>query len=411
MFGDSVVALRVPSALAMVGAAACVALLGQRLFGRGVGVTAGIVFAVLPAVTRFGQEARSYAFVVLFAALASLLLLRALDRPGALRWGGYAAAVLAGLSVNLVSGAIVVGHAIAVLVWLRGRWAWRTAIGFGTAVGAALVLALPLVLRGRAQAFRQIGWIDDGAIFGTWQMTVMSTLVAVALVVLAVLAWIRPIGEVVLVTAVAAAPIVAIWLASLLSINYFFSKYLLFTLPAWAVLAAAGVRAVPWRFTAPAVLMLVAALGVPDQVAVRGQLSHSWYTYPQAQVAGTTVAYSQAAQIVADGYLGGDGIVYERGAAPYRMIDIGVAYHLPTGVRPRDVFLDTSAAARNDIYALECTVDCAADEPRLWVVVAGETDRVLDRLPPGQSAALAQHYEQAWTRHVPGLTVALLERV
>ena len=87
-FGDSVDAMRAPSVLAMAGAAACVALVGRRLAGNRAGLLAGLVFALVPSVSRFAQEARFYAFAVLATTLATLLLLRALDRPSASRWLG-----------------------------------------------------------------------------------------------------------------------------------------------------------------------------------------------------------------------------------------------------------------------------------------------------------------------------------
>ena len=46
-FGDSVVAMRVPSVLAMAGAAACVTLAGRRLAGPRAGLLAGLVFALV----------------------------------------------------------------------------------------------------------------------------------------------------------------------------------------------------------------------------------------------------------------------------------------------------------------------------------------------------------------------------
>ncbi|MGP3686815.1 glycosyltransferase family 39 protein [Streptomyces sp. IBSNAI002] len=96
VFGDSHLALRLPSALAMSGAAACVALIGARLFGRRAGLCGGLLFALVPAVSRFGQEARGYALVVLAATPATYLLLRALDRPrSGWRWAVAAGAGLA----------------------------------------------------------------------------------------------------------------------------------------------------------------------------------------------------------------------------------------------------------------------------------------------------------------------------
>ncbi|MGW7369673.1 glycosyltransferase family 39 protein, partial [Streptomyces sp. NPDC054841] len=47
VFGDSAAVVRLPSALAMAGAAACVALIGRRLFGRPAGLAGGLLFALI----------------------------------------------------------------------------------------------------------------------------------------------------------------------------------------------------------------------------------------------------------------------------------------------------------------------------------------------------------------------------
>ena len=75
-FGDSADAMRALSVLAMAAAAACVALVGRRLAGARAGLVAGLVFALVPSVSRFAQEVRFYALATLVATLATLLLLR-----------------------------------------------------------------------------------------------------------------------------------------------------------------------------------------------------------------------------------------------------------------------------------------------------------------------------------------------
>ncbi|MEV4832329.1 glycosyltransferase family 39 protein [Micromonospora sp. NPDC049257] len=115
VFGDSVAALRLPSVLAMAGAAGFTAVLGRRLFGARAGLVAGLLFAVLPGTSRYAQEARPYALVTFFAVLATVLLARALDGPGWQRWSCYAAAV-AGLGLaHLLALGLLAAHAVVVL--------------------------------------------------------------------------------------------------------------------------------------------------------------------------------------------------------------------------------------------------------------------------------------------------------
>lgn len=80
-FGTSEPVLRLPSLLAMTAAASGVAALGRRLHSPRAGLLAGLAFAVLPQVSRYAQEGRSYAFVLACAVLASYLLIRATTEP------------------------------------------------------------------------------------------------------------------------------------------------------------------------------------------------------------------------------------------------------------------------------------------------------------------------------------------
>ena len=65
--GTGELVTRLPSAVAMAVAAAAVAALGRRLISLRAGLAAGLVFAVLPEVSLYGQDARPYAIVVALA--------------------------------------------------------------------------------------------------------------------------------------------------------------------------------------------------------------------------------------------------------------------------------------------------------------------------------------------------------
>ena len=122
IFGSSNAALRLPSMLAMAVAAAFTALIAQRLALRGgrwyaacTGLLAGVVFAVLPAVIRYAQEARSYAIVTMLAAIATFLLLRALEDGRRGRWAAYGAAVFACGLFNIFGLLILAAHGLTLL--------------------------------------------------------------------------------------------------------------------------------------------------------------------------------------------------------------------------------------------------------------------------------------------------------
>jgi mannosyltransferase len=139
VFGDSDLALRIPSLLAMAAAAGLTGALGARLAGPGAGLLAGIVFGLLPSTSRFGAEARPYALVVFAAVAATYLLLRAWERPTAVRWAGYAGAVA---MLSLLHVVAVLGSARR---YPRRCWSmgWVSDIRSPTSPGSASTPSVP----------------------------------------------------------------------------------------------------------------------------------------------------------------------------------------------------------------------------------------------------------------------------
>ena len=120
--GPGELVTRLPSALAMAGAAAAVAALGRRLVSPAAGLASGLLFAVLPQISLYAQDAREYALVTALAATASYLLVRAMaaagPRPGWL--AGYAACLGVMGSLNVFSLLLAGAHAVTVgVAWLR----------------------------------------------------------------------------------------------------------------------------------------------------------------------------------------------------------------------------------------------------------------------------------------------------
>ncbi|MFG2870742.1 glycosyltransferase family 39 protein [Streptomyces sp. NPDC048338] len=408
VFGDSATALRLPSAFALTGAAACTALIGQRLFGRRAGLAAGLLLALVPAVTRYGHEARPYALVVLAVALATLTLLRALERPRAAgRWAVYALCVAAVGLLHLVALTALAGHLVAVALKAREE---RPVLGrFVLAVAAGVAAAAPVALLGRAQAGRQISWIprpDLWSLLGLWPQLYGSALAAGAVTTAAVLAWgeRRPAtrGPLLTASALAVLPPLLLWAVSHGDVSYFFHRYLLFTLPACAVLAGAGLCAARARGVVAAGLVALALLTLPEQQALRRPYAHFWHG----------VDYEGAASTVRKYHRPGDAVVYDRGEDYWRLLDVGVRFYLPDDLRPRDVFLAASAADRAELWSAECPdpAVCLRNEARIWLVVAGNQPDPLDALPAPQARALRARYTATGTERLTGVTVALLVR-
>ncbi|MFE9954295.1 glycosyltransferase family 39 protein [Micromonospora sp. NPDC005299] len=419
--GTSPTALRLPSALAMAGAAALTARLGARLLGARAGLLAGLLLAVLPATSRYGQEARPYAPATLLAVLATLLLVDALRRPTWRRWAGYALAVAALGLLHLIAFTLLAAHALVVLV-VAGRglsaagldpppdrtgpatpaaragvlWRWLVALL------PAAVLVAPLVLVARGQRGRQLDWVrlvrvdDLAALPGA---VAQSGVVGGVLVGLAALGAARLGRRALLPGAAVLLPVLLLFAAGT-AVPLWVTRYLIFTVPFAGLLAGAalaGVRLAP----ALAVVTLAGLLGLPDQAALRR--THEW---PRT----APVDYAGVARIVADHQQPGDAIVYSPRNS-WLFPDLGLAYHLGAR-RPRDVLVVRDQRQRADLWAAECDrpAECLAGVDRVWLVVTGRRADPLAAVPGAKGDALRDAFtvRQVWPR--PGLTVALLTR-
>jgi mannosyltransferase len=434
VFGDSPAVLRLPSVLAMAGAAACVALTGRRLFGRWAGICGGLLFALVPSISRYGQEARAYAFAVCAVALATLLLLRALDGATARvpderapkipeqgptdvrrktswgRWVGYGAALLLIGLCHIVALACLAGHLVLLLLhWLRTRDNRALRLWAGNVV-AALALLSPLVVLGQSQVGNQLNWLQAPSLAhpGTtlkWMLASLfaSTGVTVLFLVLSLFALLlrrRHRDQLLFVVASVVLPILAILVISRLGTSYWLGRYLMFTLPAWSVLAGAGTiavarlladrlapgsRRVRRRIFAGATALSVAVavlVGYSDQAAIRSYTSHSDTLYPRIWP-GSDWDYQGVARVLKQHARSGDGVYY--GGSPIYFAGAGVEFYLDGAVR-LDQFLVTRPAAETGSYSPGYCTDvsaCVAKAPdRVWLVTAP------DRPGPEDSKAL-----------------------
>jgi mannosyltransferase len=417
-FGDSVLAMRMLSVLAMSGAAACVTLVGRRLAGQRAGLLAGLVFALVPSVSRFAQEVRFYALEVLIAMLATLLLLRALEEPRPRRWAAYAASMAVLGYADLVALCLIAGHGAEVAM----RW-WRSRdvrqLRFVPAVAVACAACLPVALVGLGQAGRQLEWLARPGLslsafsfFG--RDLFYSTSAAAALIIVGVLAWAVAWRAAAFATAIAVLPVAVVWLASQGQYSYFFPRYLLLTVGAWALLAGIALSRLDLRVTAAAVLVF-GILGAGDQQAIRTLGAHNWAGYP-ANPNTRYWDYERAAQVIASHARPGDGVVYPGNPYRWEMIDYGVRYYLsrdlPAGRQPREVFAARTAAAAGTLYPVLCAhpASCLGHTTRMWVVGSGHLKNPFKEIPADEAAALRPYFHLTLATRLPGMTVFLLVR-
>ncbi|CAM5673820.1 hypothetical protein SAVIM338S_07108 [Streptomyces avidinii] len=282
--------MRVPSAAAVAAAVAGTVWLGRSLGGPRLGTCAGLALAVAPTASRYAQEARSFAFVMAAAVLATGALAKALSGDDRRRWPIAYAVLVALLGwFNAVGLLLLAAHAIT-LAWIRpGR---RTTLRLAIAQAAGVAAVTPLLLLARTQS-SAVGESPPVS-FGTplallsWllfpgQDTLLSSfkllLLGAVLVALGAPAvrrrttppLVRAVGVPWLVV-----PPVLLALATLAQ-PVFAYRYLVFCLPALALLVAAGVLALPWPARVAFVLAVAAPLAFCHR-AIRLEQSRSWDT-------------------------------------------------------------------------------------------------------------------------------------
>ena len=157
------VALRLPSVCGAAATAGLVAALGVRLARPRVGLWAGLLYAITPLVGHYAQEGRSYALVAAGVTGATLLLVRALEKPSApakqpptrRSWWPYGAVLAVTFLLHEFAVLVLCAHALTLAAARVPRAVWA---GWGRAAGAAVGVLLPLAWVSQRQS-GQVAWL------------------------------------------------------------------------------------------------------------------------------------------------------------------------------------------------------------------------------------------------------------
>ena len=252
LLGTSEQAIRLPSLAAAMMAAALTAVLGRRLARTAAlpapwftGMLAGVLLAALPQTTYYAQDARPYALVTLFAVAATYLLVRAVADDRLRWWAGYGAALAATGVFSLFALLLIGAHGLTVLT-SRARvrlWRWLAVVA-----ATALVLS-PVVYYGYLQR-RAEGWLSTPGRHAVAQLVIgfagskaLVPLVAAIALCGVIAGWRRRGAGELRLTAVALPWLLlpAVLLLAVSQIHPVFNgRYVAFSLPALALLLAAG---------------------------------------------------------------------------------------------------------------------------------------------------------------------------
>ncbi|KUH99881.1 glycosyltransferase family 39 protein [Mycobacterium sp. IS-3022] len=371
---------RVPSGLAVGAAAAGVVVLGRQLSSRTVGLTAGVVCAILPRATWAGIEARPYALSMMLAVWLAVLLVWAAQRESRWLWAGYGALLAVSILLDVYLALLFFVHAVFVVAFRRTR---TVLLPFAITSVVTLAVMAPFVAVVAGQA-NQISWItpiglrtfEDVFVQQYFDRNPYFAALSAVVVLVAVAVWAfarRPsVGEreaIVLAVAWLVIPTALIVAYSAVAEPLYTPRYLCFTAPAMALLLGVCITALARSAWAAAVVVVVfAAVAAPTFVAVQ-----------RGPYAKYHMDYSQVADLVSAKAAAGDCL----------LVNDTVTFH-PAPMRPL-------MAARPD--AFRGVVDVS-----LWQR-AVDTHEVFDtNLIPEASVGPLEHCPTVWiiTQADPG---------
>src|SRR5215212_5381475 len=162
--GDPTYWLKAPSVLAGTLTVPVAYAIGARTVGRWAGVVGAALLAISPYAIFYGSEARAYALTALAVAVATLLLLVALERRRWPRWAAFAAAVAASMYAHYVA-AFPLAALLAWALWYH-RDAWRPLLLAYAAAAVAYLPWIPGLLDDRTSPYQHA----IGRVWGCWSL-------------------------------------------------------------------------------------------------------------------------------------------------------------------------------------------------------------------------------------------------
>jgi len=266
--------LRLVSALIAVASVPAIAVLGRRLADERTALLGTALAAGSWLFLFYGTFGRMYSLFLLTSVLAALALLRAVDRGRVGDWALWGLAILATIASHPYGALVFVAHGVFVLLAHRERL-----LGAAAAFAVVALVAIPfwltdLTLAGRFDVGvggggRQLGgvnaianfmWQVAGDFSGGWTWLLVPVLCIAAVGAFSV-RW----ETLALALSLAGVPVVAFFAAKLHTAAAPQTRHLIFVLPLFALLVAAGLerifRRAPTLAVVAVAVLLVAQVG------------------------------------------------------------------------------------------------------------------------------------------------------
>jgi mannosyltransferase len=375
---------RVPSGLAVGGAAAGVVVLCKQFSTRTVALSAGVLCAILPRATWAGIEARPYALTMLAAAWSTVLLVHAMRRNNDWIWLCYAVAMALSILLDIYLALMFLAHAAFLCVYRPAR---TVVVRFAVTMVCTCLSVTPFVKLVVGQA-HQIVWIspvgrrtvEDVAVQQYFERSPLFLIVSACVAVIAIILWrftsarLAEKDRQLLALAIAwlAVPTAVILGWSALVHPIYTPRYLCFTAPAVAVLLGVCIGALavrPW--IAAAVLVVFTAAAIPNYLLVQRS--------PYAKYG---MDYSQVADLIAAKTKGEPGECL--------LVNDTVTF-MPAPMRPLlaarpdayrnvvDISLWQTAAERDDVFDTNLVPEASAGPlsvcRTLWIITQADPAR------------------------------------
>ena len=385
---------RVPSGLAVGGAAAGVVMLGKQFSSRTVAVSSGVICAILPRATWAGIEARPYALAMMAAVWVTVLLVHAARRDNRWLWLAYGIVLAVSILIDVYLALMVLAHAAFLCFYRSGR---TVLVRFAVTSVLAVCAVAPFVRETVGQV-HQIVWIapigrrtiEDVAIQQSFERSPLFTLVSALVVVAAIVVWRftsaqlaqadRQLLTVAITWLVIPTAVIVGWSAWVHPI--YTPRYLCFTAPAVALVLGVCVGALavkPWAATA--VVSVLALAAAPNYLLVQ-RSSYAKYG----------MDYSQVADLIAAKGAPGDCL----------LVNDTVSF-MPAPMRPLlaarpdayrkvvDISLWQRATERNDVFDTNLIPEASAGPLSVcrvvWIITEADKSRPAHEqdpvMPPG----------------------------
>jgi mannosyltransferase len=283
--------------LAVGSAAAGVVVLGKQLSSRTVGVSSGVICAILPRATWAGIEARPYAMSMMAAVWLTVLFVYAARRNDAWVWLSYGVVLAVSILLDVYLVLLWVAHAAFVCLFRRRR---TVIVRFGATSAVVLGAAVPFVAVVVGQV-HQISWItpigrrtlEDVAVQQYFDRSPLFALLSAVVVATAIALWrfssrrLAGGDRELFVFAIAwlVIPTGLVVLSSAVADPVYTPRYLAFTAPAMALVLGVCITALarsPWTTAGLVSLFTVAA--APNYVVVQ-RSPYAKYGMDYSQVA------------------------------------------------------------------------------------------------------------------------------